>query len=165
MVYGGKKLTKKRTLTSYGIENMSTVFMMLRCKGGGPSLNHSSWVGATATNPTALATYLETKQATQGNLQGLWKDENAPARYATELDSTKTKDNSGLSLDGRTRRILDHSFQPVMQPNGVGGYGGIYPQSRFERVEMGAHSHYCSSEEDFTTTLQWTVLTPCPAKG
>jgi hypothetical protein len=165
MVYGGKKLTKKRTLTSYGIENMSTVFMMLRCKGGGPSLNHSSWVGATATNPTALATYLETKQATQGNLQGLWKDENAPARYATELDSTKTKENSGLSLDGRTRRILDHSFQPVIQPNGVGGYGGIYPQSRFERVEMGAHSHYRSSEEDFTTTLQWTVLTPCPAKG
>jgi hypothetical protein len=150
MVYGDEDLTKQRTLPSYDIKNMSTVFMRLRCKDGGPSLNDSSWIGTTTTNPTTLTTYLETKQATQGNKQGLWKDENVSVRYGTELDSNKTKENRDLSSDELTRHILDHIFQPMIQPNGVGGYGDIFPQSNIEREDTCADH---ASGEDFTTTL------------
>jgi hypothetical protein len=94
MVHGGKDLANQRTLPPYGIKDMSTVFMILPCKDGDPSLNDSSWIGTTSTNPTAFVTYLETKQVTQGNIQGLWKDENVSARYATELDTNKTKENN-----------------------------------------------------------------------
>ena len=149
MIFGAKLLGKHKTLPHYGITDMSLVLMRLRCKGGGPS-----WMRAASTNPAALAAYLETKRSTQGNVRDLWKDEDASAQDAVEPEGNKTSENIGLDTAELTRRIFDQSLESMIQPSGVGGYGGIYPQSRTIK-----------SGEDFTAILQWNVLTPCPAKG
>jgi hypothetical protein len=183
MLYGSKKLKKKKTLPWYGITPTSTIQMLLRCKGGAkdgdmldnintqdggeapPSATNRttqieenlldlSWMLASSTNPPALAAHIKTRQATQGNLQGLWEDEDVPTQDAPKMENDNTKENTGLSTDELTRRIYDLSLQSVIQPAGVGGIGGIFPQTR--TMKQG---------KDFTTTLQWNVVTSCPAKG
>jgi hypothetical protein len=156
MVYGSKKLKKKKTLPQYGIMPNSKIFMRMRCKGGSkdgdrpddidpqegggttpPEMQRttqthiaekisssSQWLLASSANPPALTAYINARPATQGDLQGLWEDEEIPAQYEPIEKNDNTQENEGLSTDELTRRIYDLSLQPAIQPAGVGGTAG-----------------------------------------
>jgi len=162
MIYGSKWLLDEKTLPYYGIIPGSTIQMRMGLRGGAQDEDqtdneenpHSSWMMTSSTNPQAFEAHLRKKQATQGNLQGLWKDEDIPAQGTPERESDNTKVSRSMETNEMTRRIYDHSTEPVIQPAGVGGFGGIFPQSRITK-----------QGENFTTSLQWNVVTSCPGKG
>jgi hypothetical protein len=164
MMYGSKSLLDTKTLPHYGIIPESTVYMRMGLRGGGQDedqtdneenlLSSWSWMMTSSTNPHAFEAYLRKKQVTQGNLQVLWEDEDIPAQGTSERENDNTKENGSMDTDEMTRHIYDHSTTPVIQPAGVGGFGGIFPESRI--IKQG---------ENFTTVLQWNVVTSCPGKG
>ncbi len=51
-----------------------------------------SWMLASSTNPPALTAHIKTRQPTQGNLQGLWEDEDVPTQDAPKMENDNTKE-------------------------------------------------------------------------
>jgi hypothetical protein len=93
----------------------------------------------------ALETYLKQNSATQGSLRNLW---------AHFWDGIGDAWHPRPGKDALTNQIYNGSLQTVIQPPGMGGRGGLYPQSHIKIQDM-----------NFTATTSWTAIISCPAEG
>jgi hypothetical protein len=144
--YGQQVLDPEKNLSQYNITTGSTILAKLNGLVGGAPIRSRLW--RVATDQTVLNEYLTIHATTQGSLQNIWIYESAETEQTT---ITKAFEPGSAALTNKLYKIC---IQNPIQPAGVGGLGGIYPQPHVEE-----------ENSKIMVSTKWNVLTSNLHKG